>query len=44
MPLLGNIPVLGWLFKSREINSDVQDLVIIITPAVVTEGAKAAKR
>src|SRR3990170_1718421 len=39
VPLLGNIPLLGWLFKSRseEINPD-RELVIFITPSVLKGG------
>jgi type IV pilus assembly protein PilQ len=35
VPLLGRIPVLGWLFKSREISSTGEELIVIITPSVV---------
>jgi type IV pilus assembly protein PilQ len=35
VPGLGNIPGLGWLFKSREIAADGQELIIVITPAVL---------
>jgi type IV pilus assembly protein PilQ len=35
VPVLGNIPVLGWLFKSRETNETAEDLIVIITPSVV---------
>jgi type IV pilus assembly protein PilQ len=35
VPLLANIPLLGWLFKSREISTDTQDLIVIITPSVL---------
>ncbi len=40
VPLLGNIPLLGWLFKTRseEIDPD-RELVIFITPSVVKGGA-----
>ncbi len=44
VPLLGNIPVLGWLFKSREVSSDVNDLIIIVTPTVVAQAGTAARR
>jgi len=27
--------VLGWLFKSRELSVDSQEMVVIITPSVV---------
>jgi type IV pilus assembly protein PilQ len=43
VPLLGRIPVLGWLFKSREINSTGEELIVVITPSVVTQSAKAAR-
>jgi type IV pilus assembly protein PilQ len=41
VPVLGNMPVLGWLFKSRETNEVAEDLIVIITPSVVarTDGA-----
>jgi type IV pilus assembly protein PilQ len=32
VPGLGRIPVLGWLFKSRELSVDSQEMVVIITP------------
>ncbi len=40
VPLLGSIPLLGWLFKTRseEVNPD-RELVIFITPSVVKGGA-----
>ncbi len=44
VPLLGDIPVLGWLFKSREISSDGEELIVIITPTVVTEPGAPPRR
>lgn len=35
VPGLGRIPVLGWLFKSRELSLDSQEMIVIITPTVV---------
>jgi type IV pilus assembly protein PilQ len=35
VPLLGRIPILGWLFKSRELSVDSQEMIVIITPTVV---------
>jgi type IV pilus assembly protein PilQ len=35
VPGLGRIPVLGWLFKSRELSVDSQEMVVIITPTVI---------
>jgi type IV pilus assembly protein PilQ len=39
VPGLGRIPVLGWLFKSREINSSGEELIVILTPTVLESGA-----
>src|SRR6266566_1599044 len=35
VPLLGRIPILGWLFKSRELSIDSQEMIVIVTPTVV---------
>lgn len=35
MPGIGDIPILGELFKSREINKSFTDLIVIITPVIV---------
>jgi type IV pilus assembly protein PilQ len=35
IPLLGDIPVLGWLFKSRARSDDRSELLIFITPKIV---------
>jgi len=35
VPVLGRIPILGWLFKSRELSIDSQEMIVIITPTVV---------
>ncbi len=32
---LGDIPILGWLFKSRNFRNNVSELVIFVTPRVV---------
>ncbi|MFQ5944939.1 MAG: secretin N-terminal domain-containing protein [Anaerolineae bacterium] len=42
VPLLSRIPILGWLFKNREISSEGEELIVIITPTVVdsTNGAE----
>jgi type IV pilus assembly protein PilQ len=44
VPLLGRIPVLGWLFKSREISTDTQDLIVVIAPTVVTHAERGPRR
>lgn len=35
IPILGDIPILGELFKSREINKSNTDLLVFITPVVI---------
>ena len=35
VPLLGDIPVLGWLFKSIKNTSDKNEMLIFITPHIV---------
>ncbi|MDP3022686.1 MAG: pilus (MSHA type) biogenesis protein MshL [Sulfuricurvum sp.] len=35
IPLLGDIPVLGWLFKSEGITKKTEEMVIIIEPHIV---------
>ena len=37
VPLLGQIPVLGWLFTSKQKSKSTTDLVIFITPTVLSE-------
>jgi len=44
VPLLGKIPVLGWLFKSRENNTTGEELIVILTPSVVSNGGATPKR
>ncbi len=35
VPLLGDIPLLGWLFKQKETSEDGRELVVFITPSVL---------
>ncbi|MBN2437738.1 MAG: type II secretion system protein GspD, partial [Deltaproteobacteria bacterium] len=42
VPLLGDIPILGWLFKSRSKGRDKSNLFIFITPHVVRNQDEAA--
>jgi len=35
VPLLGDIPILGWLFKSRNINRGKTNLNIFLTPRII---------
>jgi len=36
IPGLGNIPVLGYLFKSEDFRNNESDLVFLVTPKVIT--------
>jgi pilus assembly protein CpaC len=36
LPILGDIPVLGWLFKSRSFRKRETELVVLITPYIVS--------
>lgn len=36
VPLLGNIPVIGWLFKHKKVSSTPQHLLIFVTATVVS--------
>jgi type IV pilus assembly protein PilQ len=44
VPVLGRVPVLGWLFKSREESGDAEELTVVLTPALVRPPAGAAVR
>ena len=35
VPWLGNIPVLGYLFKSRSVSTSTQELIFILSPKIV---------
>ena len=35
VPLLGDIPVLGWLFKKKAVTDDRTELLVFITPRIV---------
>jgi type IV pilus assembly protein PilQ len=37
VPVFGRIPVLGWLFRSREINATGEEMIVILTPTVVSD-------
>ena len=37
VPLLGQIPIIGWLFTSKQKSKSTTDLVIFITPTVLSE-------
>lgn len=35
IPLLGDIPILGWLFKSRSVQKKKTNLVVFLTPKII---------
>ncbi|MGH7980387.1 MAG: type II secretion system protein GspD, partial [Limisphaerales bacterium] len=37
VPVLGNIPYLGWAFKSENVTMDKENMVIFITPTIVKD-------
>ena len=41
IPLLGDIPLIGWLFSSHSKSDDRQELVILLTPYVLNTPAEA---
>ena len=43
VPLLGDIPVLGALFRHKEINEDKTTLVIVLTPYIVKQSTDLDK-
>jgi type IV pilus assembly protein PilQ len=43
VPLMGDIPVLGWLFKQREDSETGRELVVFLTPSILrTDGTQPA--
>ncbi len=43
VPLLGDIPVLGWMFKSKSTSNEKTNLYIFITPRIVENPAELAE-
>jgi type IV pilus assembly protein PilQ len=41
VPLLGDIPVMGNLFKNRQRTSNKQEMLVFITPKMVADGSPA---
>jgi len=35
VPIFGDIPVLGWLFKQKESSETGRELVVFVTPSIV---------
>jgi type IV pilus assembly protein PilQ len=44
VPWLGDIPYVGWLFKNEARINDKTELIIFITPKIVSERALASAR
>lgn len=40
VPLLGDIPLLGWLFKNTQREDTKQELLIFVTPKIIEQGLK----
>ena len=38
VPLLGDVPILGWLFKYQEKINTIEELVIVIEPHIIKDG------
>jgi type II secretory pathway component GspD/PulD (secretin) len=43
IPLLGDIPILGHLFKTTSRSTDKTELIITITPIIVTTSESATR-
>ncbi|MBI4847052.1 MAG: SPOR domain-containing protein [Nitrospirae bacterium] len=43
MPLLGDIPVLGWLFKTKNVSRNKTNLLVFLSPHVVKESDQLIK-
>ncbi len=41
VPLLGDIPILGWLFKSKQTNTQKLNLMVFLTPRIVSTKSEA---
>ena len=44
VPFFGDIPLLGWLFKSKEFKDNKTELLIFITPRILAQQAEPALR
>ena len=40
IPLLGDIPLLGWLFRSTKVEDEKEELLIFVTPKILKERLK----
>ncbi len=37
IPVLGNLPIIGWMFKSKEIQTNKTELLIFLTPKILAD-------
>ena len=43
VPLLGDIPIIGWLFKSKSTTKDKTNMVVFLTPKIIRNNADSNK-
>ena len=43
IPFLGDLPVLGWLFKNRRENDDRTEILVFITPKITNRALLSCK-
>ncbi|MBA2253433.1 MAG: hypothetical protein H0W13_12150 [Nitrospirales bacterium] len=43
IPFLGDIPILGWLFKSRSQQTEKLNLLVFLTPHLIQDGVEVVK-
>jgi general secretion pathway protein D len=43
MPLLGDIPILGWFFKTKNVSRNKTNLLVFLTPHIIKEPARLAQ-
>ncbi|MCX7978449.1 MAG: type II secretion system secretin GspD [Bdellovibrionaceae bacterium] len=43
VPLLGDLPIIGWLFKSRELSKEKTNMVVFLTPKIIRSSAESGK-
>jgi type IV pilus assembly protein PilQ len=41
IPLLGDIPILGYLFRNSQVVNDKTELLVFITPKILSESLRA---
>ncbi|NJD91761.1 MAG: type II secretion system protein GspD [Geobacter sp.] len=43
VPLLGDLPLLGWLFKSKGVSRSKTNLILLLTPRMISDGRDLAE-